>query len=431
MKSVYIIVAAGLIYGCGKKEEDTESEEQRQQQVLAKGNSSSPEAQPAVPQVGAINLSGLGNDGADTAALNLADGEGGKCDAGPDMGVFGLALGGACHTSGLASKLMLGSEDGDHNGDGVLNCADFQEGEDRGLVLGMMCGDFFKRFDGIKSFAFSEPAASRYMGLSFADYAADDGVTAVGSWSKGNAASYPANIRLWGSKTSFETLSGVFAANLVSLDEGEVQVDFKDDDKGEHIRASSKFKNNLATKANCESEPSDANCVFQEVKIYNPDDTEQQGAPNGMHIRIMTDDKKAPSFYVIEGRYMYKAEKVQHFPAFLHGTREIYFRAVQQSGQIWGQFEFRGSDGELLTGSTPIETLILAAVQQGQCKTVSDGEDAACSAVDPSKYASLWLGRDAMDAMASSPVTADFTTGKPTKQELCLADFENCIDLSN
>jgi hypothetical protein len=429
MKSVHLILAAGLVYGCGNKAEETEAtEEQQQQQVLANGNSSSPESTPAVPQVGSINLAGLGDDGT-AASLRLADDAADKCNR-ENMGVFGLALGGACHTSGLAARIMLGSEDGDHNGDGKLDCGDFEEGKDRGIVLGMMCGDFFKRFDGIKSFAFAEPAASRYLGLSFADFDADDGVTATGSWSKGNAASYPANIRLWGSETSLDAMTGLFAANLASLNEGEVQVDFNNPEKGEHLRASSKFTNNLATKANCASDPSTTNCVFQEVKIYNPDDTNQEGAPNGMHIRIMTDDKLAPTFYMLEGRYMYRAEKVGHLPAFLQATREIYFRAVQQDGQIWGQFEFRDADGALVAGENALQNLILAAVQQGQCKSISDGSDVTCTAVDPAQYASLWQGREAMDDMSTSPVTADFVNGKPVKQELCLADFESCIDLS-
>ena len=35
-----------------------------------------------------------------------------------------------------------------------------------------------------------------------------------------------------------------------------------------------------------------------------------------------------------------------------------------------------------------------------------------------------------MDSMSASPVTADFTSGKPTKSELCLNDFETCLDIS-
>lgn len=61
---------------------------------------------------------------------------------------------------------------------------------------------------------------------------------------------------------------------------------------------------------------------------------------------------------------------------------------------------------------------------------IPDGSDVACSAIDTAKYVGIWQGRTAMDAMTASPVTTDFTTGKPTKSELCLSDFADCIDLS-
>jgi len=416
-----------MIVSCGKKEDTGDSEEEKQAQVLANGNSSSSESAPAVPQVGAINLANLGDDGT-AASLRLTEADN-KCDDGPDLGLFGLALGGACHTSGFASKIMLGSEDGDNNGDGALNCNDFVEGKDSGIILGLMCGDFFKRFDGIKSFSFNKEN-TEFLALNFADFSAADSVAATGAWTKGNAASYPANIRLWGSETSFDSLKGVFSANLLSLDEGEIQVDFENKAKAEHQRISTVFKNNLATKANCEADPTNLNCVFQEVKIFNPDDANVAGAPNGMHIRIMTDDKKNPTFYLIEGRYMYSETKAAGFAEHgLGGTREIYFQTIQSGSQIWGKFEFRDANGELISLSGGAGVM-MAMINQGVCKNTSDGSDVACSEIDTAKYASIWQGRSAMDAMTVSPVTTDFATGKPTKSELCLTDSADCIDLS-
>lgn len=424
-----IVLSGMLIVSCSQKAEEEEAtEEEQQAQVLANGNSTTTESAATVPQVGSINLDNLGDDGS-AAALRLTE-SADKCSDGPDLGIFGLALSGACGTSGFASKIMLGSEDGDTNGDGALNCSDYVEGKDSGIMLGLMCGDFFKRFDGIKSFSFNKAETSEYIALSFADFSATDKVTAAGSWTKGNAASYPANIRLWGSKTSYETLTGIFSANLVSLDEGEVQVDFDNPAKAERIRVSTSFKNNLATKANCETDPTDENCVFQEVKIYNPEDTDILGAPNGVHIRIMTDDKNNPTFYLIEGRYKYTEAKALGFAAFgLGGTREIYFQTIQAGGQIWGRFEFRDADDALLTVSG-LAGVELAAVNNGVCKNTSDGTVSNCDEIDTAKYADLWKGRTGMDAMTESPVTTDFTTGKPTISELCLADFASCIDLS-
>jgi hypothetical protein len=225
-------------------------------------------------------------------------------------------------------------------------------------------------------------------------------------------------------------MTGVFAANLLSLDEGEVQVDFENKEKAEHFRVSSAFKNNLSTKSNCESDPSESNCVFQSVKLFNPEDDSVGGAPNGMHLRIMTDDKINPTFYVIEGRYNYSAAKAAGFAEHgLDGTREIYFQTIQSGGQIWGKFEFRDSSDELIS-APGVTGAILAVLGNGVCKNTSDGADEACGDIDTSVYAGLWLGRTQMDSLTTIPVNADFVTGKPTKSELCLTDFETCLDLS-
>jgi len=223
---------------------------------------------------------------------------------------------------------------------------------------------------------------------------------------------------------------GVFAANLLSLDEGEVQVDFENKEKEEHLRISSAFKNNIATKANCESNPSENNCVFQSVKIYNPDDSKVDGAPNGMHLRIMADDKINPTFYLIEGRYRYSEAKAAGFAAHnLDRTREIYFQTIQRGSQIWGKFEFRDEEDSLVT-LPGAGGAILSILNNGICKNTSTGADAVCGDIDIGQYASLWLGRSQMDSVSTTPVTVDFTNGKPTKSELCLVDFETCLDLS-
>ena len=288
-----LIVLSLLSSGCGKKKEAAEDEEAEMGQVLANGNAKNPTTTGSVPQVGSINLGGLGDESS-AAALNMTEeSDETKCSDGPDMGIFGLALGGACHTTGLASKLMLGSESGDNNKDGKVDCGDYTEGKDNGIMLGLMCGDFFKRYDGIKAFSFENKEKADFLALSFADFNAADSLAAAGSWTKGDDTSYPANIRLWGSKTSFSALKGVFSANLSSLHAGEVQVDFENPLKAERMRVSSTFANNFDKKSGCAANPNASNCVFQEVKIYNPDDLNENGAPNGMHIRVLTDDKNA------------------------------------------------------------------------------------------------------------------------------------------
>ena len=426
-----LIVLSLLSSGCGKKKEAAEDEEAEMGQVLANGNAKNPTTTGSVPQVGSINLGGLGDESS-AAALNMTEeSDETKCSDGPDMGIFGLALGGACHTTGLASKLMLGSESGDNNKDGKVDCGDYTEGKDNGIMLGLMCGDFFKRYDGIKAFSFENKEKADFLALSFADFNAADSLAAAGSWTKGDDTSYPANIRLWGSKTSFSALKGVFSANLSSLHAGEVQVDFENPLKAERMRVSSTFANNFDKKSGCAANPNASNCVFQEVKIYNPDDLNENGAPNGMHIRVLTDDKNAPTFYIIEGRYKYRAEKAAGFAQHgLGGTREIYFKTVQKSGQVWGQFNFLDENGnDVLPGG--LTDLIVAALKAGVCKSTVTGADvASCTEITPANYASLWLNRTGMDGMTTTPITTDFETGKPTKSELCLTAFPNCIDLS-
>jgi hypothetical protein len=428
------LTAFVMTVGCGKKEEDEDDEastEEERAQILANGNSSSPDSDPVVPQVGAINLEGLAT--AESSSLRLQDDDDdddSKCRQ-DELGIFGLALGGACHTSGFASQIMLGSDTGDHNEDGVLNCDDHVEDGDTGIMLGLMCGDIFQKFEGLQSFSFNDKEEKEFMGLSFADFDAEDDVTATGAWSKGNAASYPANIRFWQSETSFAALEGIFAFNLASLEEGTIMVDFKDDDEDDiAINAATEFKNNSATKANCAADPTEENCVYQEVKIYNPDDTRTTNSPpNGMHIRIMTDDKLNPTFYHLEGLYQYNEEKAAELAnAGLAATRQIYFKTIQQDGEIWGSFEFRDENDALLSvmhGSVDV----IAQLADGVCKTLATGEDTECGAIDPDDF--TFVGRAAMDTLATTPVDADFETGKPTKAELCLADVEECIDLSD
>lgn len=243
---------------------------------------------PDVPDTQSINLSPLGSSS--TSSLSLSSDT--KCDGASSRGIFGLALGGACHTSSFASDFLLGETNGgDFNEDGEIDCSDFTAataaGEEPGVMFQLTCNSLFQTY-AVQSIAFSgEEDDEDSMGISFADFTGDTN-TGVGTWYAGNADSYPANMRIYAGSdisdmTGFVALdmtnssNGTLWINLAERFEGEVTFDLKDDASG------------------CSADPSTTTCHFQEVKLFNSQPSGNGDEPPlGFHIRIFADSVSSP-----------------------------------------------------------------------------------------------------------------------------------------
>ena len=372
-------------------------------------------------------LEGLGTTPAQGAGLALADDE--KCKQ-SSLGIFGMALGGACHTAPLGAMLLLGSETGDFDGDGDTDCDDLAAAESKrvdgqggpGLLMNLVCGDIFKTYSNITTLASQETKGSstEAMGISFKDFAGNG----VGSWTAGNAASYPANVRIWGG-TTIADMTGMIAMNLTSVNKGALYLKrlASPAEAGSGISGRVDFSN--TTGASCKTTPNSENCNFQQIKFYGGEGEIVDGPPNSFNLRIFADNKLAPTFLALEGRYRYSdASAARTFgtdPATnARNFRQIYFRAVQKGGQIWGRFIFRDGAAAQITTYTVGNTNDLAGygAEAGFCYNLGVEAAVPCTDVNYLDYASLWQGEEVLENLTASPAEVDWT-GAPARQELC------------
>jgi hypothetical protein len=375
---------------------------------------------PTVPQVGAIALERLGTQGA-PAALALAD----TCGQGA-LGVMGFALGGACNTAPFASRIMIGSRNGDFDGDGDMDCDDFAAAkaasQDPGILLSLLCEKVMQANDNVVSLAF-EGGTQEAFAISFKDFQND--VPAVGMWSHGTAASYPADIRIF-KGPDLDTLKGTLALSLTDPNNGAVKIaGFGDTGK---FSADLAFSNKKQT-GKCADAPSTTNCHWQDIRIYGGEASTVGGPPNGFHLKIFAEDKEKPSFIALEGKYRYTAATIaditkgqQGCPgAELAKLRNVYFQTVQRGGQIWGKFTFLDEAGQSLSCDLGggVDPFALMARADGICQNVGSDRWVPCTEVDYTKYVGLWQGEDAFATVTESPVSEDTWANPPTERGLC------------
>jgi len=424
-------LSAGLVFGASACKKSAEAEGDEASTVTGTGggggSGSTSAYDPAIPQVGSIVLSTLGTG--ETAAAALTEGDETNCGQ-SSLGIFGMALGGACHTAPLAAKMMLGNQTGDFDGDGDSDCDDLvaaqagaaSGGGGAGILMHLICGEVFKKTANVTSLAFQETkeAQTETIGISFADFSG----AGVGSWTAGNIASYPADIRIWGG-TTFGDLSGMVAMSLQNLNEGSLYINRLGEpgSTGGGISGRIDFAN--ADGSDCEETPSADHCNFQQVKFYGGEGDIVDGPPNSFHLRIFADSKVAPKFLALEGRYRYSDALAARTWGSHAGTnapniRQVYFRAVQKDGQIWGRFIFRDGSGAQITTYTIASPndLTYFAQEQGFCQNLGSQAPVACSAISYATYNDLWVGEDAMENLTSSPANVNWT-GAPARQELC------------
>lgn len=418
------ILVVGLSYGCKKKDDDDEDTATNTDTDPGTGTGTGSVSSNGVvfPSVGGISLANMGTSGAKLA------GDDRNCEgvSGEGAGLFGLALGGACNTAPLASELMLGSTTGDFNGDGNLNCDDYTEaGEDNaGILLTLMCSEHLVKYSKIVSVAAEETAGGETMGfgVSFADYDANDSFAAVGHWTKGNSASYPANIRTWIGQ-SIASMAGFLTFKMDDLRNGTIYIDTSA--LGEmNILGEINFSSKIST-ADCEASPSEANCHWQELRLYPGEGVVQDGPPNGMHIKIFAEAKDDPKFIAIEGRYRYTAENAAaHFSGERGGpdisaVRDIYFTAVQKGSQLWGRFMFKDENDNYIEyrpgGAGTDDYFAPLRLTAGVCQNFGESTPVPCTDITYTDYDELWQGETAFETVPSTfTIPSVFEEGKPT-----------------
>jgi len=435
------MIGAGFV-NCGEPKEGEQIDEDAP--VIPTGgigNSSSSAQDDSVqmPQVGAIALGGFGETAVETA-LRLQGGEttaDKKCEF-PNLGAFGLAIGAACHTSPFASNLLLGDESGDFDGDGDIDCADFKKAEadktgdegGAGILMHLMCQGIFVANKDVVSFAFEEKKGTRDEAfvISFADY--EGGEEAVGSWTKGNTASYPADIRFWNGE-SVSAVEPMLAMALKDLNNGTLSIE-RFDEKAINVKV--EFSNN-ADASGCEAAPSKETCHWQDVQIYSGTGLSESGIPNGFHLRIFADSKENPKFIALQGRYSYSAETSaasfgKDGNTTLEKLRYIDFKTVKKGSQVWGQFEFTDENDAAFpwtigTGAGAVDILAKFAAAEGICQNLDSDEWVTCTDITYGDYDALWDNKTDFVRIEASPIDVDWEN-KPTKPGLC--NLKACID---
>lgn len=426
-KLMISLLGLGLVASataCKKKSKDdsgTDDEETTSVSGSGGGSTTGSGDSSTVPQVGAISLSSMGTE--EGAAL-LGDGETCKQEG---MGAMGMALGAACHTSPLAARFMLGVDDGDFNGDGKMDCNDLAqakaEGKDPGLMLHLLCEDVMVKNDNVVSLAFGDDQEGHSFAVGFTDFPND--TTAAGSWTRGDAASYPADIRIW-KGTTFDDFKGQVALGLTDVNNGTIYLDSRGGGGGQFQTVVS-FANKAST-ADCAATPNADNCHNQDIKMYTGDGEVTFGPPNGFHLRIYADDKTAPTFIALEGRFRYTEATAARFAdrgttcpgSELVKMRSLYFQTVQKGNQVWGHFAFRDGDGNLLSCALPggFNPFAQLGAAEGLCQDRGSPLPVACSDITPQDYADLWEGEDTFENVTASPI-GDIWDGAPTERGVC------------
>lgn len=383
-------------------EVDTSSQIGTSQATSSTSGTSSATAE--FPGVGAIALDALG-----ATSLALA---GSECAQSDNLGVFGIALGSACHTAPLAARSLLGSTSGDHNNDGVTDCSDLTYAKanniEPGILQHLLCGDIFQTTSDITALGFDADGA--VMAITFANITGSPS-TGVGSWTATNSAKYPANIGIFRGPT-FAGLSEIGAIDLESKDKGSLWFQVPEANQTMAFRVN--FENQAST-SSCTTSPSTTTCHYQEVEVYGGETAISQGPPNGLFLRVFADDKSAPTFMVIEGRFRFTQAGAESWaggsdgsPSFLSQVRSIYFQTVQKGNQVWGRFVFQDANGTALSYSPGgIDILGYLARAEGVCQNLGSSEFANCTDITYTDYTSMFLGETGVPLVSANPLTDD------------------------
>lgn len=394
----------------------------------AGGSGSTATTDADVPQINVINLGGLGMEsGAELRLVSEEDGEDdeSECDQSNTLGVFGMALGGACHSASLAGQLLLG-EDPDTDGDGEVTCDDLTD--DSGVLVQLMCQEMLDGIPNVVSIMDDEGDDGAFA-ISFEEIEGMVPADAAGTWTRGAAANFPAHLSLMTGESP-AGLIPMLAIGLESLNEGRVYVDMESEEVNIHGRVD--FANSEDT-TDCQSDLS--KCHRQEIRIY-AGEGEVQGPPNGFHITIYADDKEAPTFIALEGKYRYTEEGADsQFGGSqitsLPDVRQLYFQAVQKGEQIWGKFFFRDEAGELLEHyMAQISGDLFEQMSEGVCQDLGSSDWTECSDVDGSDYVDSFVGEDDYDLITESPGTTDGIVypDVPTEEGIC-DNTGSCLEL--
>lgn len=437
---VWIFVWAGVGFPAAckqaeKKDKDDSSDSSSSTVSGASsgGAGSSAAVDTDVPQVGAISLEHLGVAAAGLRGMSLLD-EGG-CDQ-ATLGVMGFALGGACNTAPFVSQIMLGSRDGDFDGDGDTDCADLKAakdaGKEPGILLSLLCEDAMLATANVTSLAFAtgKTGPNEAFAVSFKDFQND--VPAVGTWTHGSTESYPADIRIFRG-SSLDALAGHVAMSLTDPNNGSVKL--AGFGTNAQFTADLAFSNKAQVSA-CAASPSTATCHWQDIRIYGGEGSTADGPPNGFHLKIFADSKAAPTFLALEGKYRYTAATAAALTAGQSGCpggelpklRTAYFQTVQHGGQIWGRFYFLDENGLNLTCNLGgVDPFALLARPEGICQNPGSDAWVTCEAIDYTLYTDMWQGEAAFNNVTESPVSDDVWANPPTASGLCTSSGCNTM----
>lgn len=427
-KLLALLVGTGLslsFAACKKGGKDDDDDDDEETTTVSGSGSGGGQAgdSSTVPQVGAISLSELGTE--EGAALALTE------DGQPDckqegMGAMGIAFGSACRMAPMAANFMLGREDGDFDGDGDMDCNDYTqakaEGKGVGLMLHLLCDPVMLKNDNVVSLAFGDDTPDSSFAVGFTDFEND--TTAAGSWTQGNAASYPADVRIW-QGTTMSDLKGHVALGLKDVNNGTIYLD-SNGKNDQTFQTVATFSNKTLT-GDCLTDPGTETCHNQDIKMYSGEGT-TNGAPNGVHLRVFADDKKAPTFIAIEGRFRFTdAMATAQFAnagsscpgSEMAKVRSIYVQAIQKGAQAWAHMTFRDGSGNLLSCTTGgIDPFQMLGSTDGICQDRGKPTPVACTDIVPADFASMWEGEAEFDNVTASPI-GDIWDGAPTQRGIC------------
>ena len=366
----------------------------------------------------------------DARPINLASSQDGlqlqgdesDCSQFQDLGVFGIPLGLACHTTPFVGQMLYG-DDPDRDQDGELTCADYDREVENGILVSLLCERGLANYESITSMRFQDEDQND-VAISFLDYDATDAFDAVGNWSirRDAEANFPSNIRIWTGDSVSDPLSGVFAAQLDSPTKGTIFFDFTA--QGVPLAGEVRFIHQEDT-SQCSASPSADTCHVQEIKLKGLEEGGSDNPPPGMHLRILASSKVDPEFFLIEGSMRMTEESanaawendpvVEQLPDLL-GIRDIYFRTVKKDDSLWGSFDLKdGDDQTLPLEVSPINgvTVSFGSILRdgpsgddysGICQEMGSDEQITCTSLTYTDYESLWIGDDSVNALTSDYV---------------------------
>ncbi len=377
--------------------------------------------------------------------LDMLEGE--ECISTFNHGIFTFALLAACMTTRVFREVTYGSDFGDYNGDGQVNCQDYDDFPGQAeLFHRLFCTEAYRTKEKIVEIGFApieevnrnvHSVELNYSLVSFKAF--EDNSSIVGFFNAFEPQVYPMNLRLWMAQKEegIAAAKPIFAISSPELTSG-VSYSFGLDSL-EDARIISEIRS-IDSYEGCRESPSTTTCNFQDFKAFFGNgpifierikEKVKVRLPNTSHFLIWSDYGLAPGLVILEGSMLFDKSNTEGFfldfeiegdnSMDLTSTQKVYFQFVLLEDEMWRSMILFDSKGERVSIPVKINNEVIdyqPIYESGQCINVVDESKDCVKLKDITTYSSLFMGESQFDHVPLSGLEININfDDKPTKLE--------------